>query len=781
MAAKWALGYVPVELTSFVGRRRELAETKRLLKEFRAVTLSGPGGVGKTRLALQVAADVRRVFRDGVWVVELAELRDPGLLAHVLADRLGLSDESGRSVADTVVGYLKQRTALIVLDNCEHIVDACAVFVEKLLVNCPHLHVLATSRQSLGFSGEAVVRVPGLPVPDLDSGLSVEQLAHYEAIRLFVDRAAAVQHGFAINARNAAALIGICRHLDGIPLAIELAARRLRVLSVEEVEQRLSQLTGRIGGQCHTAPARHQTLRALFDSSFELCSRQERRIWARASVFSGGFDLEAVEYVCAGEGVESDEILGLVDGLVDKSIFTRDEQAAGVRYRMLEPIREYGEERLLEADDRDRARLRHREWYADLAARFEADCVGIDQVAWVHRLRQEHANLRRALEFCVTEPGQATAGMRIMHMIEDHWSIRGLLPEARHWLDQLLAVDTQPRWERASALRQNGMWALLCGEPDVATPLLDEADELARRLEIDTVRAYIEQARGIAALCRADLEQATALLDKSLSGFRDAGAFRGEVLTLFMLGYSLALGGIERGWDLLDECITATTRRSEVYWRSWSWWALAHVELFRGGLVRADAAAHNALRLQRRLDNSMGTALSLDTLAWITERYGRHIRAATLFGAADAVYDTVGASPAFYALVHAAHQEHVMLARAALGDAAFDEAYDKGRALRRELAIDYALDETEPTQADTAHNAVGDLLTPREIEIAELAARGLTNREIATELVVSQRTAEAHMQHILVKLGFHNRVQIAGWIAGEEQTAPVSEHGADSG
>ncbi len=769
------VGSAAADLTSFVGRRYEMTQTKRMLSTFRVVTLTGPGGVGKTRLAFRVADQLSRTFRDGVWRVELAELRDPTLLPNMVADNLGLRDQSDRAPMDTVVTYLKDRTALLVLDNCEHLVGACAEFVNTLLLTCPEVRVLATSRQSLRVAGEGVWPIPALPLPDPDNTLSVEQLAHTDAIRLFVDRASAVQPGFAVNGTNASVLARVCRHLDGIPLAIELAAVWLRALSLPQIDERLSERFRFLRMQRRGAPARHQTLRALIDWSYELCAEQEQLVWARASVFSGGFDLDAVEYVCGGGGVEPDEILEVVHGLVDKSIFVQEEHEGIVRYRMLETIREYGHGRLVDADDRHRVRVRHRDWYADLAARFEAEWLSFQQASWVHRLRRDHANLRLALEFCVTEPDQAREAMRMVALIDDHWTMRGFLTEARQWLDRALATDPEPSPERVSALRQNGWYALLRGELEVGPALLTEAAELAQHFEIEAEQAYLRHAWGMLALFTNDVEKAGVLFDEALTRFRAAGSMRGELFTLFILGYTLGLQGIERGWAVFDEVITATTRQGEMFWRSWALWGLAHVEVVCGHVKRAEVAATDALRLQRLLDNRLGMAFCVDTLAWIAESYQRHSRAATLFGAADTLWHTVGASPALSAPVEATHDEYRASARAALGDSAFERAYANGGALSIDLALDYALDQRKQVEEALAEPIVGPgRLTRREREVAELVAQGLVNKEIARNLVISQRTAEAHVEHILVKLGFTSRAQIASWVV-EGKNSDVRE------
>jgi non-specific serine/threonine protein kinase len=771
VATKQALGNVPAELTSFVGRRHELADTKRLLSAYRAVTLTGPGGVGKTRLAFRVGAQHSRAFRDGMWLVELAELRDPTLLANTVADKLGLRDQSGRPALATVVAYLQGKMALLVLDNCEHLIDECAAFVSTVLRTCPEMKVLSTSRQSLRIPGEGVLPVRALPLPDTGGKWSVERLAANDAVCLFADRASAVQPHFTISEGNAAVLARVCRHLDGIPLAIELAAVWVRTLSLEQIEQRLSKRYRLLAAQHRSKPERHRTLRALIDWSHDLCSHHERLVWSRASVFSGSFDLDAAESVCSGDGVEPGLIIDVVDALVDKSVFVREEQEGIARYRMLETVREYGQDRLAEAGDLLRVRRRHRDWYAALAARFDAEWLSTQQVSWVHRLRRDHANLRVALEFCVTQPGQARTGMRMMDLIQDHWLMGGFLAEMRHWLDRALAADTEPSPERASALRLNGRFAVLRGERDLAAALLAEAGELARQLDLDAEVAYVQATQGMAAVLTGDAEKAPAPFDGALAYFRAAGDTRGQLLTLFALGYALAVQRLDRAWTVLEECITLSTQCGEIFYRSRAFWILAHA--VHGGLDRAEAAAHEALRFQRLLDDKVGIAHSVETLACIAGRNEQHTRAATLFGAADAVWRTVSSSPAYYSTFEGPHNDYVASARRALGDTAFDKAHERGRDLPADVAIGYALSQqttpkVQPVQEVPASGTATGALTPRERQVAALVAQGMTNNEIANKLVISQRTAESHVEHILAKLGLTNRTQIATWIAGKK-------------
>ena len=767
------VGNLPADTTSFLGRRREIAEVKRLLSSSRVVTLTGPGGVGKSRLALRVAADVRRAFHDNVWFIELADLRDPGLLANMVADELELHDQSARPAIETLLDHLASPPALLVLDNCEQLVDECATFVQTLIRACPDLQVLATSRQSLGLLGESTLPVTPMRVPDPGRMQSPASIAHYDSVRLFIDRAAAAVPRFTINENNYATVARLCRDLDGIPLAIELTAVRLRGLSLEQIEERLTERYRLLTGGVRGAPERQRTLRALIDWSYDLCSQQERKVWARTAVFSGTFDLDAVEYVATGTDVSRHEMLNVVDSLVDKSIFMRESHEDTVRYRLLDTMREYGELRLRESGEQEAVRLRHRDWYAHLAARFASEWVGPAQTSWITRMRREHANLRAALDYCASEPGEALAGLRMATYVEDYWGIRGLHTELRHWLNRTLPAAPEATKERASALRMSGWFALLQGDLDSARPQLAEAARLAEELGIDAERGYVTQAFGLIALFAGDLGEAASLLHEAMRRFRAASLLSGEMFSLFTLGLTMGLNGQpERGLALLSEGIDRMARLGDVDWRSWCLWSTAFIEVVNGAPDRAEAAAKKALELQQRLVNRLAMAFTFDTLAWIAVRRGQYSRGTELFGAADSMWHAIGSSPDNYAPVATQHHGHLDLARRRLGDG-FDAAYQRGKDMTSDAAISYAL-ETEQVTARTPRTRPETPLTRREQQIAKLVAQGLTNKDIGAKLVISQRTVEAHVEHILTKLGFSSRTQIATWLAQHEPGHPMT-------
>lgn len=741
--------------------------TKRLLAESRLVTLTGPGGVGKTRLALRVAGNMRRAFRDKVWCVQLEDLRDPALLPEAVIDQLGLGGASSGDNVDAIVERLKNRELLLILDNCEQIVEATAEFVENIIRWCPGVRVLATSTQSLGVAGESTLVVPPLQVPDIEHLPSPEAFEQYASVRLFMDRARAAVPEFELDENNGPALMRLCYYLDGNPLAIELAAVRLRSLTPQQIESRLAERYELLTGGHRGAPPRQQSLRALIDWSYSLCSDQDKIAWARISMFSGSFNLAAAEFV-AGDGMSKTNVLTAMHSLVDKSILIRDEDGGEVRFRLLHSLRVYGQEKLVSFGEYEEIRNAHLRWYERVLRQFAREWISSEQVAWVNKISLEQANLRVALDSALHTPDNASRALRMTQNLSLYWTIRGLNSEARHWLDLVLSASPTDTRGRASGLRLSAWLALLQGDPTTATPLLDEAMGLAQRYEDPLELAFVNQTRGMAAFFRGDLSWADDLLSDSLAQLRDKNMLSGELLGLFGLGMVRGLNGdFVQGIDLLNRAITLSTEHGELFWRSHALWASAYLEVGRNHYNKAETLAKDSLRLQRRLNNRMATAFTMDTLAWVAEEHGRSERAAKLFGAAAATWDALRTAPAFYATFEAGHNAHVERTRRALGEQAYQQVFDQGYALSSGAAQDFAMEVKERMRGTAQDNVHQMPLTRREQEIAELVTHGRTNKEIAETLVIAQRTVEGHVQHILTKLDFTSRAQIAGWIAGQ--------------
>ncbi|SRR5579884_626936 len=471
---------LPVQLSSFIGREKQIVEVQALLARARLLTLTGSGGTGKSRLSLQVAADLVETYRDGVWLVELAAVSDAALVVQAVASVVNVREEPGKPLLQSLVEGLRGKQLLLVLDNCEHVLEAAASLAEGVLKQCPEVKILASSREGLGLSGEQTYRVPSLGLPP-DPGqrrtVGLEDVIGSESVRLFAERAALVRPDFTLTPGNAPTLARLCHRLDGIPLALELAAARVRALPVEQIEARLQDRFRLLTGGSRTALPRQQTLRALIDWSYDLLSETERTLLRRLSVFMGGWTLEAAEAICAGEGIEEWEVLDLLTSLVDKSLVVYEGPEPSTRYRLLETIRQYARDRLYEAGDGALYRDRHRDWFLSLAEQAEPQLQGPEQALWLERLETEHDNLRAALEWSLAADGSAEAGLRLVGALWRFWEMRGYLTEGRaHLADALSHAQTQERTqERARALTGAGNLAWHQSDYEAARTLHEQS------------------------------------------------------------------------------------------------------------------------------------------------------------------------------------------------------------------------------------------------------------------------------------------------------------------
>jgi predicted ATPase/DNA-binding CsgD family transcriptional regulator len=777
-------GNLPIELSSLIGRRREVGEVKRLLAESRLVTLTGVGGTGKTRLALRAAAELGRAFGDGVWFVDLTELHGPGLLAqqvqdpdvlaYLVAAALGLREQGGGSPLQWLAEQLADRRMLLVLDNCEHLIPASAILADRLLRVCPRLRVLATSREPLTIAGETLFPVPPLRAPDPAQPPSVADMSRCEAVVLFVARAQVAVPAFQLTEANHVAVAQLCHRLDGLPLAIELAAARVRVLAPEQILDRLADRFTLLSRGSRSAPERQQTLRACVDWSFELCSKPERMLWARLSVFVGGFELDAVEGICADDLLPTSELVDVLSGLVDKSILVRVEVDGGsgvqARYQMLETIRDYGREQLVGAGKQVIVRRSHRDWYERLVAQAEAEWISDRQAYWYARLIKEYPNLRAAVEFCLTEPREAEAALRILVSVPTlYWWSRGMFSEGLGWLDRALVQATAPTALRARALVRAAYLASWRDDADTVRRFLEEGQGLAHRLNDIPSLALAAFVGTNTALHRSDLTGRIEAVEMGLTILSTAPE-PDLVLRLSLLltlgGYAIVVRDHDRAGRTFQEVLESTEPRGEDMCRSTAIWGLGLVAWREDADAEAGKRAAEAIRIERKMGrhDRYITTLSVALLAWIAAGQRRYGRAAALLGVVDTLVTASGIPlPAMLVADHDACQRQT---RDALGDAAFADAFRDGEASPLDRAIAYALDERRETRASSqpAANA-GTPLTRRELQIADLVARGLSNREIAQSLVISQRTAESHLEHILTKLGFTRRAQVAAWIA----------------
>ncbi len=731
---------LPIQATGFVGREREMLAVKERLKSSRLLTLTGAGGCGKTRLSLQAAADLIDDYADGVWLIELAPLNDGELVLQAVAQALAVREEPGTLLLATLAKQLRGKQLLLVLDNCEHLVEACALLCEELIASCPGVRILASSREALRIPGEALYRVPSLSTPDPGQDFSPERLVAFEAVRLFLDRAAQVQPAFVMTAENAPALASICRRLDGIPLALELAAARVRAMPVEQIEQRLDQRFGLLTGGSRTALPRHQTLRALIDWSYDLLNEAEKALLCRLSVFSGGWTLEAAEQVCPDEwtsgrmdewtngppqtssirpfvhsSIQPYDVLDLLTSLVDKSLVYYAAEGGAARYRLLETVRQYARDRLLEVGEGVTWRSRHLTCFLALAEEAAPHLTGADQQTWLERLDSEHENLRAAFEFAVgdrpdlagpagagTSDQQPTtyyeAGLRLAGALWRFWHVRGYLGEGRGWLSRaLMAGPGRQHPEgatevRAKALSGAGWLAHTQGDFAAAQPLFEESLQIHRKLGDSRGIAVCLCNLGNVAYSVGDYAVARALYEESLAIQRELGDRWGISRWLNNLGaVAYAQGDFSAARALHTESLVI--RRDLGDWQGIATslnnlGVLAHEE---GSHVAARALHEESLAIKRELGDRQGIALSLEGLASIAGR-GSPSRGAQLWGAAERLRESIGAPVPPNERLR--YDRQVAAARSALGgDAAFDATWQEGRAMTLEEAIALALEE----------------------------------------------------------------------------------------
>ncbi|GAA2529052.1 LuxR family transcriptional regulator [Streptomyces levis] len=820
---------LPVETTSFVDRRGELTEGRELLARARLVTLTGPGGVGKTRLAARLAARVQRAFPDGVRFVHLSGLHDPALVPLAAADALGLHDHSAQPPLDALVEQVRDRRLLLVVDNCEHLAGACARLAAALLHGTEGVRILATSRHRLGLTEEHLLEVRPLPVPDPDGDLSAAEGC--PALTLFADRAAAVAPGFRLTRANLASVARLCRRLDGLPLAIELAAVRMRVLDVDQLLDRLDDRYRFLTTGSPAALPRHQTLRAAVAWSHDLCTGPEQLVWSRLSVLAGAFDLETAEAVCAdttprpttahpppadirlpvpavrplARGSEptrltdapairpgpaealtgvvalsavpppmlrADAVLEAVAGLVDKSVLCRESGPDGVRYRLLDTLRQYGLEQLRRTPGEETAaRRRQRDWMLRRAEACERDWFGPRQPEIVARLRADRDNLRAALDFSLTTPGEARAGLRLAGALWFHWHACGAPREGLYWLDRALAAHPEPTRERARGLWVAGLLVAATQDFPRGRGLAADALALARSLGDTAEAAHAEYVIGVIRLFGGDLPGALRHFEATVARGRVPGQHLSLVgLDQVELACALGfLGEADRAVEVCERALRLCERHGEQWVRSYLLRMLALAHTVRGDRARAEEHAREALRLKLAVHDVIGIALTLDLLASIAVGHGDHEHAAVLLGGADRVWADIDAGRWGAPALTSARRDSEQRAGRALGREAFERAHRRGAALALAELVGHAL--REPATAEPAapppHEDTAVRLTRRETEVARLVAEGLANQQIADRLVIARRTAEGHVERILSKLGFSNRSQIAAWVTAQ--------------
>jgi predicted ATPase len=671
-------GNLPLELDAFVGRTAELAALDGALRGARLVTVTGTGGAGKSRLAERAAA--RSAPRDGVWRVELAPVRDAEFVDYAVVEALGLTDHTTRTPREALLAHLAEREVLLLLDGIEHLVDACAELVTELLGRSPGLRVLAVGRRPLAVPGER--RFPLAP------------LAEEEAVALLTVRAA--QQGVAVGNGDGAEVRELCRRLDGIPLAIELAAGRLGALTPRQVLDRLDDRFRLLAGEHRTVLPRHRALRTTIGWSHELCTPGERLLWARLSVFAGRFDLEAAEYVCSGGGLPAEDVLDVLSALLAQSVLTREETPAGARYRMLGTVRAYGAEWLEATGDAARLRRRHRDWYVGLATWCELDWFSPRQPEVAARIEAELPNLRLALDHCLSDPDGAHLGQYLAGSLWFHWVGCGRLAEGRHWLDQAVRLDAERTAREQSRLK--ALWvlayvAILQGDTVPALAALQECRQEAERARNPTAVAYAVHRTGCLALVTDDVAGAETLLRAALERYREIGELNSNVL---MGQVELAMARAFQG-DLADAVrLCEDVRRvcddhGERWARTYALYVLAYAAWSNGDPGAARRLLTVCLVDAHGFRDLLGSVLALELLALVTVTEGDAAEAAVLQGAAGRMWPAVGLPLFGSAHYNAPHELCAAAARERLGDAGYEECLRRGARLGREEAVARAL------------------------------------------------------------------------------------------
>jgi predicted ATPase/DNA-binding CsgD family transcriptional regulator len=794
---------LPVQLTPLVGRDQELEEACALLRseETGLLTLTGPGGVGKTRLGMRVAEELAGEFADGVCFVSLAPVWEPDLVIPTIARTLGLRELGETPLSERLAEYLKERELLLLLDNFEQVVEA-ALRVAELLASCPLLKVLVTSREVLHLSGERVFPVPPLGLPDLERlPKDIQVLSGYEAVAFFVERAKAVKPDFRLGPENAAVVAEICARLDGLPLSIQLAAARTKLLSPRAILERLQRRLRLLKGGTRDAPARQKTLRDAIGWSYGLLGADEQLIFRRLSVFAGGCTVEAAEAVCDPEEDLVEEVLDILASLMDKSLLRRAETEDGEgRLWMLETVREYALERLQVGGEEQEARHAHATYFLGLAEEAKLELKGPRQAEWFDRLEAEHDNLRAALRWSL-ESGDVEMALQLAAELWWFWYKRGHLSEGRRWLAEVLEKNVSPTSTRAEALSGAGVLARNQSDFEQAQAWLEECLDLRRELGDKKGTSKVLVDLGTVAGDRGDPAQAAAFFEKGLRLKKDVGDRWGTALVLGNLAAaayeqgnlaeaaalseeSLELfralgdkGGIAWAYETLGEVAeeedehekaAASYQESLVLYRevgdkegiALMTRHLGRIARTQGDYGRAATLYDESLRLYEELGNKLGTAQALEGMAALRAAYGQPEPATRCWAAAEALREEIGAP--LENIEHTKHETFIAAAREALDEEAFANAWAEGRKLTPEQVLDGGWEQeavASPEPAKTPAQTAG--LTTGEIKILRLVASGMSNVQVAEKLFISRRTVDAHLRSIYRKLGVDSRTAAA--------------------
>ncbi len=682
---------LPTQLTSFIGREKELSEIKQAVARHRLVTLTGSGGAGKTRLSLQVAADLIDQFPKGVWFVELAPITNPDLIPQTILSAAEMQTQQGRSALESLIGFLREKKSLLVLDNCEHLIETCAKLAEALLNAAPSLKILASSREALGVKGEQVWRVPSLSIPDLKHLAPFERLSQYEAVSLFIDRATLVQPHFSVTNENGPAVAQICIQLDGIPLAIELAAARVKVLQADQIAERLGDRFRLLTGGTRTALHHQQTLRSTIDWSYDLLSGSEKLLLRRLAVFAGGWTLEAAEAVCSGEGIESFEVLDLLARLMDKSLVVVDDQAQASRYRMLETIRQYALEKLIGFQQNETAHIKHLDFFLHLAENAEDHLIGPDQAKWLNYLEREHDNFRTALEWSI-QAGKEEEGLQMAGALGLYWLKHSHYSEGRRWLGNILERHRSSSDQvQVKAWRWAGFLAFWQQDVEEARRIYTQNLEREQALGDQWGIAFSLHMLANIADLEGEVEKVRELHKQSIALSREIDAIWVLALAQFSLGYfEHTQGNLALAEELSYESLNHFRRLGEKFGMALVLSNLGYIMCSRGDFLSAKKVFLEALDVTRELSDKDGTAIVLTGLAGVFQKDGGYITSARLQGVVVAMQKEIGTALSLYPVEQEMFDSTAKALKGSMGAQAYQKEFESGMPLTLEEAVSLA-------------------------------------------------------------------------------------------
>lgn len=803
---------LPVQLTSFIGREREIKDLSRLLLNAHFITLTGPGGCGKTRLAIQIAKTVRDSFKDSVWFIDLTPVNDPELIPQIIVTTLGLQPPPNKPAMEVLLDFVIAKQMLFILDNCEHLLEACATFTQEMMCLAPKLSIFATSREALGVTGEILYPVSGLTRPSEKDGLKIKPdlLIQFDAIHFFVERACAISPNFILTSENAESIIEICKRLDGLPLALELASARIHVLTVQQIASRLNdRFALLVSTQRRNLDSRHHTLRAVIDWSYELLSIDEQKFLNRLAVFPIGCTLDMAELICTGQGIEKGDALNLLTSLVDKSLLVSETIGRSqARYRLLETIRAYALEKLGSSSETNQIRNRHLEYFVARSEEAAPKLTESHQKLWLVWLECEHDNIQAALSWSL-ESGQIESGLRISISLVRFWEIRGYVQEGMYWFERLLAKADERVSPiiHANALAFASFMAMFLGNASTTMAFGKQAVALAEKIG--------DQGNPILILALASLASGARMEGDHQTSFsieqREIQLLRDTNGPPFFLGMGLlALGGVaielgdfitarsalseslaiaeEAGDDFriahalnslgdLARCEKKYKEARTTYERSVALLRelnaqrdlasilnnLGHTYLHLGDIVRAHGLFRESLTIHQSMHNGIGMAECLIGFAAIAFRHGDPNAGARLL---STITMLGGQRVATFSVWHATQMEYeyyLKLIKGQLTTEDFLEEQAAGFAMSLEKAVSSVLSLPLKSESIAVSPGTADGLTEREWEIAALVGQGRTNGEIAAELVLSKRTVETHISNIFSKLGYSSRAQVIHW------------------